>query len=136
MLLDNKIHGLEIVEYDIEKHSDEVQKLLNEYLVPTYCKRLGITQNERLKYAEVEDILHPNLAKDPKFEKFSLVALDESGEVVGLSLNYMVTKQQFQNNFLNNNLMIGKDLNYKESIRKYCQHRYAVCSPLTKFYDQ
>ena len=106
---------------------------MDEYLLPTYYKRLGITQNERLKYSEIEDVLHPYLAKDSKFEKFSFVALDESGNVIGLSLSYMVTKQQFQEDFLDVNLRIVKDSNYKESIRKYCQHRNAVCNPLTKF---
>eukprot|EP00111_Clytia_hemisphaerica_P001238 TCONS_00003517-protein len=106
MIFKNKIEGLEIVEYNIEKHSREVQKLLDEYLVPTYYKRMGITQDERLKYAEVEDILHPNLAKDSKFEKFSVVVLDESGKVVGLGLSYLVTKQQYLEEFIDINLKI------------------------------
>ena len=137
MDLQFKIHGLEIVEYDIENHSDEVQKLLDEYLLPTYYKRLGITQNERLKYAEIEDILHPNLAKDPKFNKFSLVAIDEnSGKVVALGLSYLATKENFREDFVDLNKRISNDPNYSQEIRKYCQHRYAVCHPILEFYDR
>uniref|UniRef100_A0A7M5X0N6 Uncharacterized protein n=1 Tax=Clytia hemisphaerica TaxID=252671 RepID=A0A7M5X0N6_9CNID len=132
-----KIQGLEIVVYNIEKHSGEVQKLLDEYLVPTYYKRMGITQDERLKYAHIEDILHPNLAKDPKFNKFSLVAVEkDSGEVVALGLSYLITKQEFQEDFVDLNKRISNDQNYSPEIRKYCQHRYAVCHPILEYYDK
>eukprot|EP00111_Clytia_hemisphaerica_P014855 TCONS_00043757-protein len=131
-----KQNKLEIVEYNIEKHSGEVQKILDEHLIPIYLKRMEITQDERLKYAHIENVLHPNLAKNPKFENFSMVTLDEAGKVVGLGLSYMVTKQDFQETFIDLNLRVVNDSSYKESIRKYCQHRYAVCYPLARFFDE
>ena len=135
--MDEKDDGLNIVPYNVQKHGEQVQDLMNKYLIPTYLKRMGLRVGEVTdKYYLAEDVLHPQAAMNTKFEEgFSFVAVDKSYRVLGCHLCYHVTKKQFKSDFVDSNYEIMNDDSYKESVRKYCQHRYAVCRDWPDLYD-
>ena len=122
--------------YNIQKHGKEVQRLVDNYLVPTYISRLGIKPEEREFYATVEDVLDTQSAFNSKFEKHSYVGIDEkSGKVIGCALSYIVTKDFIKEYFIDTNKKIGSDDRYPESIRKYARHRYVVSHDLIRLFD-
>ena len=125
-----------IIPYDIQKHGTQVQELYDKYLVPTDLKRLGIEEHEREKYSHIEDVVAVNAAFDEKFVGFSFVAVDSFGQVVGAQLSYMVDKELCKREFVELNQKIVEEKKEKESILKYCQHRYEVCKILYGLYER
>ena len=129
--------SLRISNYCIKRHSAQVQKLLDTYLTPMYCQRLKIPLKDRSKYTKIEDCLDSEASTSPKFEGQSHVAIDESsGKIVACQLNYFVSRDTFQKEFIDSNQKIAGDLSFSENIRKYCQHRYTVCHDLTDLYQK
>jgi len=128
---------LKIIPYNIQEHGEQVQDLVNKYLIPTYLKRMGLHADELTdKYYLAEEILHPRGAMDEKFvEGLSFVAVDKSNRVLGCHLSYYVTKDQFNSHFVENNYKVMKDKSYKESVRKYCQHCYFIWRDCLHLYD-
>uniref|UniRef100_A0A7M5WZM2 Uncharacterized protein n=1 Tax=Clytia hemisphaerica TaxID=252671 RepID=A0A7M5WZM2_9CNID len=129
--------SLRISNYCTKKHSAQVQTLLDRYLTPMYCQRLKIPLKDKLKYTDIEDCLESDSASNPKFEGQSHVAIEKSsGKLVACQLNYYVSKETFKNVFIDSNQSIAGDLSNNENIRKYCQHRYAVCHDLIDLYEK
>ena len=126
----------QILPYDIQKHGAQVQELYDKYLVPTDLKRLGIEEHEREKYSHIEDVVAVNAAFNPKFVGFSFVAVDSFGQVVGALLSYMMDKEYCKREFVELNRKIVEENKEKESILKYCQHRYEVCKILHGLYEK
>jgi hypothetical protein len=126
---------LEIVRYCIQKHGEQVQHLLNEYLIPISLKRMGLRADEVTeRHYHVEDVLEPRGAFDIRFEGFSFVAIDGSSRVVGCQLNYFVDEKDFDDVFVKHNKILMSDESFRESVRKYCQHRYAVSLEIFNIY--
>uniref|UniRef100_A0A7M5VCW0 Uncharacterized protein n=1 Tax=Clytia hemisphaerica TaxID=252671 RepID=A0A7M5VCW0_9CNID len=129
------MNKLTIYRYNIKQHAEQVQALIEKYLVPMYYKRLGIKENERSKYIHVEDCLDPKSADNPKFEDVSYVAIDENDRIVGCNMNYFVTKQDFQQNFINFVEQGAQNRENPESLRRFAKHRYEVCHNLVNLFD-
>uniref|UniRef100_A0A7M5XI32 Uncharacterized protein n=1 Tax=Clytia hemisphaerica TaxID=252671 RepID=A0A7M5XI32_9CNID len=126
----------QIAPYEIQKHAAQVQELYDRYLIPTYLKRLGIGEDERTQYSDIEDVLDVNAAYNEKFEGFSFVVIDSSGQVKGVQLSYMFGKDDCENAFPELNRKVVEENKHKESIMKYCQHRYEVCKILYDLYER
>ena len=126
----------QILPYDIQKHGAQVQELYDKYLVPTDLKRLGIEEHERETYSHIEDVVAVNSVFNPKFVGFSFVAVDKSGKVVAAHLNYLMDKEYCKREFVELNRKIVEENTEKESILKYCQHRYEVCKILYDLYEK
>ena len=117
-----------VIPYNIEKHGEQVQLLLDKYLKPTYLDRMGLRADEVTeKDCLAEDILDSRGVFAKKFEGCSFVVVNKWSRVLGCQLNYYVKKEQFKSDFVDSNFKIMNDYSYKESVRKYCQHRYALC---------
>ena len=128
--------GFRFASYNVQKHAKQARKLIDHYLLPTYYQRMGIKAEESSKYIDVEDILDPQSIMDPRYEQTSKVAFNQSGDMVGLHLSYFVDKPSWQKEFIDASREYFEDKSLKESVRKYCKHRYEVCEGLDDLYDR
>uniref|UniRef100_A0A7M5V3Q8 Uncharacterized protein n=1 Tax=Clytia hemisphaerica TaxID=252671 RepID=A0A7M5V3Q8_9CNID len=70
------------------------------------------------------------------YEQTSKVALNQSGDMVGLHLSYFVDKPSWQKDFIGSSKEGAHNKNFKESVRKYSQHRYEVCKGVDELFDR
>ena len=129
--------GIHVKKYNVVEHSKGVQNLIELYLIPTYLKRLKIKNEDRHKYSHIEDVLDPDRILDPRFEFSSFVTLTSDGEVIACGLNYIVTRSEFQQTWIEKNRVHANDPTLPKSIRDYCQHISSSYDGLTsKVFDQ
>ena len=83
-----------IQKYSINEHGESVQHLLDNYMIPIYLKRMGLTTDQRMDYVEMEEILDPKGAYNQKFEPHSLVVCDGDGKVIACQLSYCVNTDE------------------------------------------
>ena len=62
------------------------------------------------------------------------MAVDKSNRVRAFSMGYYVDKKDFKS-IIDGYYEVMNDASYKESVRKYSQHRFAVCRNWLHLYD-
>eukprot|EP00111_Clytia_hemisphaerica_P003778 TCONS_00010850-protein len=126
------MHRIKVLRYNIQQHSNQVHNLVEKYLIPTYYKRLGISETERSTYMDFEDCLDPGYTQNQKFQDASYIAIEESGRIIACTMNYFVPKQTFQKVFIDSQKSVSEDNTLPDTVRKYFRHRYDVCHDLMK----
>ena len=48
-----------IIKYNVKRHAEGMQKLLDKYIIPIYLKRMGLKTEQQLEYAKFESVLDP-----------------------------------------------------------------------------
>eukprot|EP00111_Clytia_hemisphaerica_P016809 TCONS_00049855-protein len=116
------------VELFNSSHIKEVQDLYEEFLIPTYVKRLGLTGLGHPNFHEAEfaeEIVNSDNLNDEKYLGVSVVVYD-GDKMIACSMNYLVDEELFNKEFVDYNRRLMNDYSLKPNLRKYIQHLYEV----------
>ena len=93
---------------------------------------MGLTNGQRMEYAEMEDILDPKGAYNKKFEPHSLVVVDRDGKVIGCQLSYCVYRDELFKDMdefrsaMNDSSSKINQLEERSALSMYLKHRLDV----------
>ena len=115
-----------IIRYNVKQRGEQVQNLLDRYMIPTYLKRMGLKPEQKLEYLHCEPALDPNDTYDRKLEDYSLVVIenDSNNNVIGCQTNYFLSRTMISEKLKGFQEII--DRKEDDMLHEYCKHRVKV----------